>query len=385
MNSKFLKTLQRELFLRKEKNLLRKLQVYRKEGVDFSSNDYLGLNFDGTIHNFLWKVLEEYKVQEFTFGSTGSRLISGHRKIFEEVEKDFSFLVKNSDSLYFTNGYVANISTIYSLLSPRDYAVVDQFCHASILDGIRISRSKKLYFLHNDYDHLENVVKKIRSKDTKNYIWIFTEAIFSMDGDSPNLDIILQIAKHYDCEIFLDEAHSIGIIGDQGEGLSSYLNLHNEISVITYPLGKAMGLMGCFVSGDSILKEYLINFARGFIFSTAIPIIILYLLKEIISFMYTQEAFYRRKKVSELSEYTRKQLISKGYNIKNSNSHIIPILVGSEEEALKVSESLKNKNFNVVAIRPPTVPAGTSRIRLNLHSHNTKEEIDALIYELNQI
>lgn len=385
MNSKLLEKLQKELLLRKEKNLLRQLRVYRREGIDFSSNDYLGLNFDGLLHQFLWEVLDDFKTKEFTFGSTGSRLISGHREIYEEVERDFSIFVNNSDSVYFTNGYVANVSTIFALLSPKDYAIVDQLCHASILDGIRISKSKRMYFSHNDYQHLQEIVKKIRSKNAKSFIWIFTEAIFSMDGDSPNLQTILQIATQYDCIIFLDEAHSIGIVGNRGEGMSCSLNLQKEISVITYPLGKAMGIIGCFVTGNSVLKEYLINFARGFIFSTATTPLILYVLKKIISFMLSEEAVSRRNKVYELSQYTREQLLLNGYKIGLSNSHIVPILIGGEEETLKISDSLRKQNFNVVAIRPPTVPIGTSRIRLNLHSHNTKEEVDQLIYELNRI
>ncbi|MFN3604564.1 MAG: aminotransferase class I/II-fold pyridoxal phosphate-dependent enzyme [Leptonema sp. (in: bacteria)] len=384
MNSSLYQKLLRELEQRKSKKLLRELKAFRTNKIDFSSNDYLGLNFEGIMNQFLLDALENYKKSEIMLGSTGSRLISGQREIFEEVEKQFSLFIKNSDSLYFTNGYTANLSTIFALLTPKDYAIVDQYCHASILDGIRISRAKKIYFRHNDSTHLEEIIKKIRKKDSKNFIWIFTEAIFSMDGDSPHLEQIILISKKYDCAIFLDEAHSIGIVGEKGVGFSSNWNLQGECSVITYPLGKAIGLMGCFVVGDSLLKQYLINFARGFVFSTAIPILILYILQRVISYLSTEEAEKKRKKVKELSDYAREQLQRNGYHTGFSNSHIIPILIGDEEETLKLSEYLKKRNFNVVAIRPPTVPLGTSRIRLNIHSHNTKEEIDQFIYEINQ-
>lgn len=384
MNQKLFYKLQSELNKRKEKKLFRELKPLQKNAVDFSSNDYLGLNFEGIIHKFLLEVLEEFKNSEITFGSTGSRLISGHRIVFDQIEKNFSLFVENSDALYMNNGYVANLSTIFSLLTPKDYAIVDQLCHASILDGIRISKAKKIYFPHNDLTQLEKIIKRIRAKDSKNFIWIFTESIFSMDGDLPDLKNLINISKEYDCDIFLDEAHSIGIYGSKGKGLATHLNLQKDCSVITYPLGKAMGMMGCFVVGDFLLKNYLINFARGFIFSTANIILILYILKKVIEYQNSEEAEIKRTKVKELSEYTRNELKKNNYDIGLSSTQIIPIIFKEEELTLKVSEYLKKKNFNVVAIRPPTVPNGTSRIRLNIHAHNTKEEIDQLIFELNQ-
>lgn len=384
MNQKLFNKLQNELIKRKEKKLLRELKPLQKNAIDFSSNDYLGLNFEGKIYKFLLEILDEYKNSEITLGSTGSRLISGHRIIFEEIEKEFSLFVENSDALYMNTGYVANLSTIFSLLTPKDYAIVDQLCHASILDGIRISKAKKIYFPHNDLNELEKIIKKIRSKDSKNFIWIFTESIFSMDGDIPDLENLIKISKEYDCNIFLDEAHSIGIYGIKGKGLANSLNLQNECSVITYPLGKAMGMMGAFVVGDSLLKSYLVNFARGFIFSTANIILILYILKKVIEYQNSEEAESNRIKVKELSDYARNKLKKNNYDIGLSSTHIIPILFKEEEITLKISDYLKKKNFNVVAIRPPTVPNGTARIRLNIHAHNTKEEIDQLVFELNQ-
>ncbi len=375
----FLDSLKKELEERKNQHLLRILRPFESHSIDFSSNDYLGLNFDGLLTNFLKKIIEDYK--EFTVGSTGSRLISGHRKIFEELEEDFARDLNVESSLLFHSGYVANVSTIYCLLSPRDFAFVDRLCHASILDGIRISGARRIYFNHNDMNHLIEMIKKTQ-RTTKSFFWIFTESIFSMDGDSPPLEDLIKIAKEYDCNLFIDEAHSIGIVGERGKGLVYSHQYQNEFTVITYPLGKAPGLMGCFVVGENILKEYLINHARGFIYSTAQPIILIMLLKKIWEYLKTEEAEKRRNKVKSLSTYTREKLLQHGFDIGNSNSHIIPIIFKEEALVLSITEELRKKHYSIIGIRPPTVPKNTSRIRLNLHAHNSFTEIDTFIEDL---
>jgi 8-amino-7-oxononanoate synthase len=376
---KFTESLKKELEQRKSLNLFRTLKPLDTNQIDFSSNDYLGLNFDQKLNQFLEEIIHDYK--ERTVGSTGSRLISGHRTIYEVVEKQFSEYTHTESALLFHSGFVANVSSIFALLSPSDYAFVDRLCHASILDGIRISGAKKVYFNHNDMNHLEEQIKKSNSS-SKSFRWIFTEAVFSMDGDIPPLEQLVSIAKQYECNLFIDEAHSIGILGNRGIGLTASKHLQNEFTVITYPMGKAPGMMGCFVCGNSILKDYLINHARGFIYSTAQPIILIYLLKRIIEYLESEEAEIRRKHVEELSKYTRNALKQNDFDIGLSESHIIPIILKEEEKVIQISQKLREKNFNVVGIRPPSVPKNTSRIRLNIHAHNTPEQIDRLIEEL---
>lgn len=379
---KLLEILKQDLETRKKNHLFRKLTPLDNNKIDFSSNDYLGLNFDGILNQFLQEILALYK--EKTVGSTGSRLISGHRTIYEEIENLFSEYVLTESALLFHSGYTANISTINALLSPRDFAFVDRLCHASILDGIRISGAKKIYFNHNDVNHLEEQLKKIQP-NSKSHLWIFTEAVFSMDGDFPPIEDLLSIANQYHCNLFIDEAHSIGIIGSKGEGLIAKKNLQKHITITTYPMGKAPGMMGCFVCGNTIIKDYLINHARGFIYSTAQPIILIYLLKKIIDYLPTYEATQRRLKVQKLSEYTRKILKENDFDIGNSQSHIIPIIFKEEEKVISITQKLREKNFNIIGIRPPSVPKHTSRLRLNIHAHNTKEEINQFVEELIKI
>lgn len=372
-------SLKKQLEERKNQYLYRILKPLESHAIDFSSNDYLGLNFDGILTEFLKEILNEYK--EITVGSTGSRLISGHRTLFEEIEESFAKELNIKSSLLFHSGYVANISTIYSLLSPRDYAFVDRLCHASILDGIRISGAKKIYYNHNDMNHLKELIQKTQ-RTSKSFFWIFTESIFSMDGDSPPFEDLINISEEYDCNLFIDEAHSIGITGNYGKGLVSSHQLQDNFTVITYPLGKAPGLMGCFVAGEKTLKEYLINYARGFIYSTAQPIILILLLKKILEYLKTNEVENRRNHVQSLSKYTKEKLLYYGFDTGNSNSHIIPIIFKEESKVLKITEELRKKNYYITGIRPPSVPKHTSRIRLNIHAHNTKNEIDAFIEDL---
>ncbi|MCS7205864.1 MAG: pyridoxal phosphate-dependent aminotransferase family protein [Leptospiraceae bacterium] len=371
---KFLQRLVYELETRKKRLHYRNLNPKIHTRIDFSSNDYLGLNHKGILLKFLKEVLDDF---HDTVGSTGSRLISGHRDIFELIEKKFSLLVDVPDSLLFHSGYVGNLSTIEALISPRDVAFVDRLSHASIIDGVRISKAKKIYFHHNDLQHLEDLLKKTR-RNPKSEFWIFTEAVFSMDGDVPPLVELLELCEKYSCNLFLDEAHSIGVYGKSGKGLAYDLGVQKQVSVLVFPMGKAPGVMGCFVSGETILKEYLINFARGFIYSTAQPIFLVPLLGKVIDFLESDEAERYRSHLWDLSNYARENLKLMGFHILNSVTQIIPVLIPDEEKLMAVVNELR-KRFDVVAIRPPTVPVGSSRIRVNLHAHNTKDEVDELL------
>ncbi len=379
---KLLEALELEINKRKAYHLFRSLKPYDFFKIDFSSNDYLGLNYDNLLSSFLKNLISENLK---TIGSTGSRLISGHRKSFEEVEEEFSKYVNVPDSLLFHSGYAANVANIQALLSLKDYAVVDRLCHASILDGVRISGAKKIYFQHNDINNLEEVIRNKCNRSTKSKIWIFTEGIFSMDGDIPPIKEIIEIANRYECNLFIDEAHSIGIYGKQGKGVVSTLNAQSAFSLIHYPLGKAVGIMGCFAGVDNITKEYLINFSRGFIYSTAQPEILVRLISKILEYLPTEDCENRRKKVEMLSQFARNLLQENDFSIGNSITHIIPIILGDEKLTMGTVEKLKEKNYNVVGIRPPSVPEGTSRIRLNIHSYNTEEQIFNFVQDLKKI
>ena len=356
---------------RKQKGLLRTLEP--KAGtIDFSSNDYLSFNHDGTIRR-----LFESLLPITDFGSTGSRLISGHRKAFEEAEAAFSAWVGVEDSLLFHSGYAGNVGCIVAIMSPHDIVFADRLCHASLLDGVRLSGTTRHYYQHNDLNHLESLLHKHKAKHRR---FILTESVFSMDGDQPDLTSLLSLAEKYDCLVLLDEAHAIGVLGNKGRGLA-WPNQH-RLAVISYPLGKAPGLMGCFVAGPSELKPYLINHARSFIYSTAQPPFMANLLRLIVNELQSKESDMKRQQLYSISELLFRKLNEAGFDTATSPSHILPIILGDEERTLKAATTLKEQGFSVFAIRPPTVAAGASRLRISLHSANTADQIESLVAAL---
>lgn len=359
---------------REHRRLLRRLETSPAGSVDFSSNDYLSLNSDGTVKR-LFESLLPLSTQDL--GSTGSRLIRGHREAFDRAERAFADWVGLDDALLFHSGYAGNVGTLQALLSPGDLVFADRLCHASLLDGIRLSGATRHYFRHNDLEHLSELLRK---HSTRKRRWIVTESVFSMDGDRPDRDALLALAEQNDCLLYLDEAHAIGVIGEAGRGLA-----HQEqqrFAVLSYPMGKAPGLMGCFVAGPPELKAFLVNHARSFIYSTAQPPLLADLLRLVIEEMGTDEMEKRRIRLRKLSELLFKRLNEEGFATGVTPSHITPIILGDEERTIQTATRLKQQGFSVFAIRPPTVPAGACRLRISVHAGNTEEEIEGLVTAL---
>ncbi|EHQ08213.1 aminotransferase class I/II-fold pyridoxal phosphate-dependent enzyme [Leptonema illini] len=366
--------LQQAVTEREHRRLLRRLETSPAGSVDFSSNDYLSLNSDGTVKR-LFESLLPLSTQDL--GSTGSRLIRGHREAFDRAERAFADWVGLDGALLFHSGYAGNVGTLQALLSPGDLVFADRLCHASLLDGIRLSGATRHYFRHNDLEHLSELLRK---HSTRKRRWIVTESVFSMDGDRPDRDALLALAEQNDCLLYLDEAHAIGVIGEAGRGLA-----HPEqqrFAVLSYPMGKAPGLMGCFVAGPPELKAFLVNHARSFIYSTAQPPLLADLLRLVIEEMGTDEMEKRRIRLRKLSELLFKRLNEEGFATGVTPSHITPIILGAEERTIQTATRLKQQGFSVFAIRPPTVPAGACRLRISVHAGNTEEEIEGLVTAL---
>lgn len=366
--------LQQAVADRDRKRLLRRLETSPAGSVDFSSNDYLSLNSDGTLKR-LFESLLPLTTQDL--GSTGSRLIRGHRDAFDRAERTFADWVGLDDSLLFHSGYAGNVGTLQALLSPGDLVFADRLCHASLLDGIRLSGATRHYFRHNDLEHLSELLRK---HSTRKRRWIVTESVFSMDGDRPDRDALLALAEQNDCLLYLDEAHAIGVIGEAGRGLAH--PKQQRFAVLSYPMGKAPGLMGCFVAGPPELKAFLVNHARSFIYSTAQPPLLADLLRLVIEEMCTDEMEKRRIRLRKLSELLFKRLNEEGFATGVTPSHITPIILGAEERTIQTATRLKQQGFSVFAIRPPTVPAGACRLRISVHAGNTEEEIEGLVTAL---
>lgn len=326
----------------------RELKFY-KNGVDFFSNDYLGLakNFVSTFDKNL------------NLGSTGSRLISGNHHYYEELE-DFLFQWLGKPALMFGSGYMANLGVLSCIPTRHDTIIYDSLCHASLKDGIRLSLAKSYPFPHNHYEKLENLIK-----NSKGDVYVVVESIYSMDGDSPNPEILKFLVKKYGIYLIVDEAHSFGICGEKGKGWIHQNQLEDYVFLGIYPLGKALGAYGAFVISEYPVIDYLINHSRTFIYSTALPPVLVYAIHENIKKL--QLADKQRNHLHELSK-------------KFNNQWIYPLIISGNEDCKNFANLLQNNGFLVKAILSPTVPKGKERIRIVLHSTNTFDEVNQLIY-----
>jgi 8-amino-7-oxononanoate synthase len=333
------------------------IKINGRELINFSSNDYLGLA----------KEFDPECFGEWGVGSGSSRLVCGNFSIHEELEEKLAEIKKTESSLLFSSGYMANVGVISSLTNDKDLILSDELNHASIIDGCRLSKAKKLVYPHNDTETLEFLLSKERKKYSN--CVIVTDAVFSMDGDLAKLKELFYLKDEYDCVLIIDDAHGTGVVG------WSSLDLFNlkpdERTVIVGTLGKALGTFGAFVCGTKTLREYLINKCRTFIFTTALPPAV------------ACQTLKNLKKVSNRMKKLRENIsFFKEISKVSSESAIFPFIVGDEEKALKISRELYEKGFFVPAIRPPTVKE--SRLRITLTCEHTKKEMKELAETLNE-
>ncbi|MCR9142616.1 MAG: 8-amino-7-oxononanoate synthase [bacterium] len=383
----------------RERDLYRELRPHVGR-LDFSSNDYLSLNSSGRLREFLREVLASDD-RTALVGSTGSRLIRGHHDAFARAEAKFARYVGAPAALLFHSGYGANTGVLPAVIAPRDLVFCDRLCHASLLDGIRLSGARRYYFRHNDLEDLERQLRKYangdagasagdgesavagdrKNKASRRRVWIITEAVFSMDGDSPDLRALCDLAERaeFGACVYLDEAHSIGMTGENGAGLAAEQGVANRIAVNVFPCGKAPGLMGAFVCGAPELKELLVNRARSFIFSTAQPPHLADLLSCVIDWLQTDEARAARERSRRLADELRNKLKALGFDTGTSTTHIVPIITGGEAQALSLAARCREAGLDVRAIRPPTVPKGASRLRVILQADHKSVDLDELV------
>lgn len=341
-------------------------------GIDLSSNDYLGLAADDRLKTaFIEGVRRE------GIGSTGSRLLRGERNCFTQVERKFSGWKGTEASLYFATGYQANIGILQTFLAKEDVVISDQFNHASLIDGIRLSGCRKEIFRHLDVDQLAGILSE---NDCKGQKYLVTESLFSMDGDIAPLDRYAEICEKTNTNLIVDEAHAVGIYGNRGSGLIEDFGVGKTVFLSVNTAGKALGSAGAFVSGKSWAIDYLINSCRSFIFSTAPPPAVADVLEASIEIVMLEPE--RRKSLFELSRYFREQLAEKGFQTPKDTTHIIPILIGESDRAVGIAVEMQSKGFDVRAIRPPTVPEGTARLRVSLNVNLTEEILEDFVGQM---
>lgn len=356
--------LAKKLNQRKQQNAFRQLKMPAGK-IDFCSNDYLGIVHNNLLHD---KINTGLKT-----GSTGSRLLAGNYALIEETEKQIALFHKAEAAIIFNSGYDANIGVLSSIPQKGDTILYDSLCHASIRDGIRLSFAQSFSFAHNDMAELE---KKL--KTAAGTIFIVTESVFSMDGDFCPLQQMAVLSKKYNAHIILDEAHAIGVIGENGEGLCQSQNLDQEIFCRVYTFGKACGCHGAVVCGSQQLKDYLINFARSFIYTTALP----EHATAVIQAAYNTFPFLKEERahLQRLIEYFQQAAIK--FEKLHSITPIQIVMIPGNEEVKKIAAQLQHEGFDVRAILYPTVPLNKERLRIIIHAFNTIDEIEELIHIL---
>ena len=356
--------LNKKLNERKEAHSFRELR-FSEGKTDFCSNDYLG-------------IVTNHKLQttnhKLASGSTGSRLLSGNYPMIEEVETQIDCFHQSETALLFNSGYDANIGLLSSVPQKGDTILYDQLCHASIRDGIRLSFSNAFSFAHND---LVDLQKKI--EHATGTVFIVTESVFSMDGDLCPLTELVDIAQKNNLHLIIDEAHATGVIGEKGEGLVQLLQMQDHVFARVHTFGKACGCHGAVVLGSQALRDYLVNFARSFVFSTSLPEHSVALIKasyEVFPLMDEE-----RKHLSQL--IAQFQSTATQFEKLVSETPIQIIVIPGNENVKRVAVQLQEENLDVRAILYPTVPKGKERLRIVLHSFNSKQEVAKLLNILN--
>jgi len=368
--------LTRKIEDRKVANSLRSLTLSTGL-VDFCSNDYLGLSRSKEL---LARIDEEIQlIDNKSVGSTGSRLISGNISVIEELEIKLAEFFNSESSLFFNSGYSANLALISSISQRGDIIVYDDLVHASIRDGMRLSLAKNVSFRHNDLADLEHKLEVAQGDK-----FVVVESIYSMDGDVADVSAISKMCQKHNAYLIVDEAHSVGLIGEKGQGLCIHNGIENEVFARVYTFGKAAGTHGACVVGDQRLTQYLINFARAFIYTTA-PSPHCAISVSCALDMITN-ASQERQSLNENIEYFRSQMksVSGKMNLHqmqliNSNSAIQGVIIPGNEACRRVSKVLMSEGLDVRAILSPSVRPGSERLRICLHAYNTTQEIDMLI------
>lgn len=339
-------------------------------GVNLCSNDYLAL----AEHPALKAALIEAVTATDRVASTGSRLLSGHALLWSDLEQEFAQFAGTEAALYFGSGYAANLGVLTALLSKDDIVFSDALNHASLIDGIRLSGARKFTYPHLDLNALEARLRDASSLPGRKLI--ITESVFGMDGDIAPVRELVELGERYGAGLILDEAHATGVHGPAGRGLAAQHGTTGEAVAIVHTCGKALASAGAFVCGSSVLKSHLINSARTFLFSTALPPYIAGQIRAALRL--ATQMNEQRQALLENARWLRRVLRDAGWNTAASTSQIIPVILGDNEAALGLAEFLQSSGFAARAIRPPTVPAGTSRLRISLTTAIPRDQVERL-------
>jgi len=354
---------------REDAGNLRRLTTQRA-GVDFFSNDYLGFVTTGLLAD----LMHSGRGDHFTPGSTGSRLLSGNSAFAGELEERIATFHGAEAALLFNSGYDANMGLLSSVASRHTTILSDELCHASLIDGIRLSQCAQKYrFRHNDLEDLE---RKLGKYGLQEPVIVVVESVYSMDGDMAPLEAIAGLCEKYEAQLVVDEAHATGVFGEKGQGLVCALGLGAKVFARVHTYGKAMGCHGAVVVGSDLLKQYLVNFARSFIYTTALPGHSLHAIH--CAYQHLASHQFDNRPLHNLISYFREKAGESECNWMDSRSPIQALMAGNNEQCKRTAQKLQAAGLQVNPILHPTVPAGTERLRVCLHSFNTTAQVDVL-------
>jgi 8-amino-7-oxononanoate synthase len=341
-------------------------------GVNLCSNDYLGLaQSDALRAAVLDSVRETPRV-----GGTGSRLLSGHARVWDEIEQEFAAFAGTEAALYFGSGYAANVGLLTSVLRKSDVVFSDELNHASLIDGIRLSGARKVVYPHLDLNALEASLRTRANEAGPGRRFVITESVFSMDGDVAPLAETRGLCERFGAGLILDEAHATGVHGPSGRGIAVAAGLAPDVVGVTHTCGKALASAGAFVCGSVALREQLINHARTFVFSTAMPPYMAGQIRAALRIAQGMDA--ERAALLARSRSLEAALRAQGYDTAGSQTQIVPVVIGGNEEALAAAEFLQAEGFAVRAIRPPTVKEGRARLRISVTCAVTGGQLERL-------
>ena len=355
-----------ELSISKDNGLLRELKILPQGYINFSTNDYLNFSNHSELINESIKA-----TKNFGTGAGGSRLMAGNLGLHELLEVKLAELTEMDSALLYGSGFLTNMGVLTALGERRDTIFSDKLNHASLIDGAMVSRAEVKRYRHCDVSHLENLIRNNESTGSR---IIVTDSLFSMDGDIAPLQKISKLAEKYNCILVVDEAHAIGVFGNGG-GICKELNI--KADVITGTLSKALGGYGGFVACSSNMREFFINKSRSFIYTTALPPSCA--ASAIRALEIIRENPWVSKSVLKSATYLREELKNRGFNTSDSTSQIVPIIVEDSFKALAFSKYLEDNKIIAVAIRPPTVPDGTARLRLSVTRAHSIKDLDKTI------
>lgn len=350
------------------------VQIDGRSYLNLAGNDYLGLATNRELHAEFFSLLSpDLLLSHYGMGSTASRLMTGNTSPYEKLEQGLADFYHKEAALVFNSGYHINIGILPALAEKQDLILADKLCHASLIDGMRISRAKVIRYPHLDYQAIERVLE--RERDNFRHVYIVTESIFSMDGDEADLAKLVEIKNRWKSFLYVDDAHGVGIRGKTGCGLAEEYGVIDAIELLTGTFGKAYGAQGAFIVCNRKLADYLLNTARSQIFTTGLPPINVHWLCHVLAKIphLTDE----RRRVAQMAEQLRRSLTQNGLTTFGT-SNIIPVMIGDSALAVSTAEKVCAHGFWVKAVRPPTVPVNTSRLRLSLNASMSWEQLEPL-------